>query len=125
MGGKSAGMQPNPLRLAPSPYASLHTYILIVRDSVARFHPNGTTLHLCYITLWFLHFTPVQEKYTMYRKVLDVHRMKGAGPSPVEDYLTSLLLCTSMQGNLAEPPTVPTLPLPLCLCATTNWILID
>lgn len=39
--------------------------------------------------------------------------MEDVGSCPEEDYITSLLLSTSMQGNLVEPLTVPALPLPL------------
>lgn len=42
-----------------------------------------------------------------------VGRMGDVGRCPGRDYITSLLLSTSIQGNLVEPPTVPSLPLPL------------
>ncbi len=96
--------------------------------------------HLSYITLRSPHFLQRQAeeedtgRYTQYararctgRKGVGgiVHRMEDVGRCPEEDYITSLLLSTSMQGNLVEPQLCQRFPFlllaPLHCQLHINW----
>lgn len=54
-----------------------------------------------------------------------VRSIEDVGRCPVEDYITSLLLCTSVQGNLADPLLQQCFPFlslpPLCRQLQINW----
>lgn len=104
---KSAGMQPDPLGYAPpsSPFSVAHcspndTSLLLYNRMIPALVTKGrrerktqTDAHNMHV-----HACPVRKGVGGI-----VGRMGDVGRCPVRDYITSLLLSTSIQGNLVEP----------------------